>query len=144
MGSNVASRRRSVEVRVFLVEDLQTMHTLLEGLFAALGGIQVVGGAGTEAEANLWLLEHPGAWDVALVDLVLQQGSGMTVIRRARESHPPGKVVVFSAYASPAVCSHCLGLGADAVFNKSDTEDFIAWLSSQCGHPPLPGQGACA
>ena len=120
-----------VEVRVFLVEDLQTMQVLLKSLFAVLGGIHVVGGAGTEAEANLWLLEHPGAWDIALVDLVLEQGSGMSVIRRARQSHPHGKVIVFSAYASPAVHQHCLGLGADAVFSKSDTVAFTAWLSRQ-------------
>jgi DNA-binding NarL/FixJ family response regulator len=121
-----------MEMRVFLVEDLQTMQALLKSLFATLGGIEVVGAAGTEAEANLWLLEHPGAWDMALVDLVLQQGSGMGVVRRAREAHPPGKVVVFSGYASPAVCAHCLGLGADAVFSKSDTGDFVAWLARQC------------
>jgi len=120
-----------VEVRMFLVEDLCTMKTLLDGVFAALGGIEVVGGAGTEAEANLWLLEHPAAWDIALIDLVLEQGSGMSVIRRAREAHPEGKVVVFSAFASPAVNKHCLGLGADAVFSKTDTAEFIQWLSRQ-------------
>jgi DNA-binding NarL/FixJ family response regulator len=116
---------------MFLVEDLCTMKTLLDGVFAALGGIEVVGGAGTEAEANLWLLEHPAAWDIALIDLVLEQGSGMSVIRRAREAHPDGKVVVFSAFASPAVNKHCLGLGADAVFSKTDTAEFIQWLSRQ-------------
>ena len=121
-----------MELRVFLVEDLHTMQTLLQALFAALGGIQTVGGASTEAEANLWLLENAGRWDVALVDLVLEQGSGMSVIRRARQSHPHGKVIVFSAYASPAVHQHCLGLGADAVFSKSDTGAFVAWLSRQC------------
>ena len=51
--------------------------------------------------------------------------------RRAREAHPDGKVVVFSAFASPAVNKHCLGLGADAVFSKTDTAEFIQWLSRQ-------------
>jgi two-component system, OmpR family, response regulator len=125
-----------VAVRLFLVEDLQTIQTLLRALFAALGGVEVVGGAGTEAEANLWLLEHRGGWDIAIIDLVLEQGSGMSVIRRARELHPPGKVAVFSAYASPAVCQHCLGLGADEVFSKMDTEPFISWLSVHCGQRP--------
>jgi two-component system, OmpR family, response regulator len=129
MRIDVARRRRSVEVRLFLVEDLQTMQTLLDAVFTAIGGIRVVGGAGTEAEALLWLLENPGRWDVALIDLVLEQGSGMSVIRRARELHPQGKVVVFSAYASPAVCKHCVGLGADVVFNKAQAGDFIEWLS---------------
>ncbi|HET8748935.1 MAG TPA: response regulator [Ramlibacter sp.] len=136
MHINVASPRRSVEVRLFLVEDLQTTHDLLEAVFASLGGLRLVGTEGTEAEANLWLLEHPGAWDIALIDLVLAQGSGMSVIRRARELHPPGKVAVFSAYASPAVCTHCLGLGADVVFSKADTGEFVSWLCEQRGPPP--------
>jgi DNA-binding NarL/FixJ family response regulator len=114
---------------MFLVEDLQTMQTLLGAVFAAIGGLRVVGGAGTEAEALLWLLENPADWDIALIDLVLEQGSGMSVVRRARELHPKGKVVVFSAYASPAVCEHCVGLGADAVFSKAQPGEFIEWLS---------------
>ena len=130
-----------MEVRLFLVEDLYTTHDLLEAVCATLG-IRLVGAEGTEAEANLWLLEHPGAWDIALIDLVLEQGSGMSVIRRARELHPPGKVAVFSAYASPAVCSHCLGLGADVVFSKADTGEFVSWLSDQRAAPP--GAGARA
>ncbi|GAB3764203.1 hypothetical protein GCM10028796_18690 [Ramlibacter monticola] len=123
-----------MEVRLFLVEDRLSMQKLLEDVFVALGGFELVGEADTEAEAKLWLLEHPNQWDIAIVDLVLEQGSGMGVVRRARELHLQGKVVVFSAYASPAVARHCLGLGADVVFNKSETGEFLRWLSDQGAH----------
>ena len=120
-----------MELRVFLVEDLQGMRRLIQDLFASIGGLQLVGTAGTEAEANLWLEEHPGGWDVTIIDLVLEQGSGLGVVGRAKRDPHPGKVAVFSSYASTAVRQHCQALGADVVFDKSETEAFIQWLDAQ-------------
>jgi DNA-binding NarL/FixJ family response regulator len=122
-----------VDLRVFLVEDLHRMRGLLGELFDSMGGFRVVGTASTEAEANLWLDEHPGGWDVAVVDLVLEQGAGMNVIRRCRNDPAGGGIVVFSSYATPGVQQHCLDLGADAVFDKSDSAGFIGWLHDFAG-----------
>ncbi|HEX7889103.1 MAG TPA: response regulator [Ramlibacter sp.] len=118
-----------MELRVFLVEDIQRMRGLLDELFASIGGFRIVAAASTEAEANFWLAEHPGAWDVAIVDLVLEQGAGMNVIRKCKQDPQGGRVVVFSSYATPGVRKHCLELGADAVFDKGATTDFIAWFT---------------
>lgn len=118
-----------MDLRVFLVEDLQRMRGLLGELFDSMGGLRVVAAASTEAEANLWLDDHPGAWDVAVIDLVLEQGAGMNVIRRCKADPAGGRVVVFSSYATPGVRQHCLELGADAVFDKADTAGFIAWFN---------------
>ena len=119
-----------MELRVFLVEDLSTMRGLLEDVFATVGRIQLVGTAATEAEAILWLEDHPGSWDLAVVDLVLEQGSGIGVVGHARRLGTPGaKVVVFSGYVTPAVSAHCIRLGADMAFDKAQTSDFIDWLA---------------
>jgi CheY-like chemotaxis protein len=118
-----------VELRVFLVEDIQRMRGLLNDLFTSMGGFQVVAAASTEAEANLWLEDHPGEWDLAIVDLVLDQGAGMNVIRRCKADPNGGNIAVFSSYATPGVRQHCIALGADEVFDKSETERFIAWCS---------------
>jgi len=117
-----------VELRVFLVEDLQRMRGLLGDLFSSIGGLTIVGAAPTEAEAKLWLDDHRGGWDVAVIDLVLDQGAGMEVIRRAKADPGGGRIVVFSSYATPGVRQHCLDLGADAVFDKGQTAEFIGWL----------------
>jgi DNA-binding NarL/FixJ family response regulator len=119
----------SVDLRVLLVEDLQRMRGLLTDVFSSIGGFTVVGTASTEAEAKLWLDEHPGGWDLAVIDLVLDQGAGMNVIRRCKRDPAAGLVVVFSSYASPGVRDHCLELGADAVFDKGETEAFISWCN---------------
>ncbi|HEY0822741.1 MAG TPA: response regulator [Ramlibacter sp.] len=118
-----------MELRVFLVEDLQRMRGLLADLFSSMGGLKIVGASSTEAEAKLWLEDHRGEWDVAVIDLVLEQGAGMEVIRRCKTEPGGGKVVVFSSYATPGVRQHCLDLGADAVFDKSETAGFISWFS---------------
>ena len=118
-----------MELRVFLVEDLQRMRSLLADLFSSMGGLRVVGSTSTEAEAKLWLEEHRSGWDVAVIDLVLEQGSGMEVVRRCRAEADGGKIVVFSSYATAGVRQHCLDLGADAVFDKSETSGFIKWFS---------------
>ena len=118
-----------VELKVFLVEDLQRMRGLLADLFSSMGGLEVVGSASTEAEARYWLDEHRDDWDVVVIDLVLEQGSGMEVIRSCKAQPGGGKVVVFSSYATPGVRQHCLELGADAVFDKSDTGGFITWIN---------------
>lgn len=125
--------------RVFLVEDLRGMRALLADLFATIGGLEIVDASTTEAEARLWLDEHPGAWDLAIIDLVLAEGSGMGVIPQARRRAGPGaRVVVFSGYASPGIRAHCLSLGADAVFEKSETAQFIGWLGGDLRGEPQP------
>lgn len=118
-----------LEKRVFLVEDLQPMHGLMQDLLTFVGGVRVVATAGTEAEALAWLDRNAGEWDLAIIDLVLAEGSGLDVIRKARQGKQDALIVVFSSFLSPAVERHCMQLGADAVFEKSYTGPFIAWLN---------------
>lgn len=125
-------------LRVFLVEDLPQMRELLGELIRTIGGLRVVASAGTEAEAKLWLEDNPGAWDLAVVDLVLEQGSGMGVIARAKALTPHKRIVVFSSYITPGMRAHCLKLGAEAVFEKADTGGFIRWLHATAGGSAPP------
>jgi len=118
---------------VFLLEDMQRMRGLLDDLFATLGGIRVVGTAATEAEGRLWLDDHPGEWDVAVIDLVLDQGAGIHLIGHAKAAPTAGSVVVFSSFATPGVRKHCMALGADAVYDKADTAGFIGFFDELRG-----------
>lgn len=102
-------------------------------LFGLLDGFSLVASARTEAEAYLWLDEHPNGWNLAVVDLMLDQGTGIGVIARCRLHRPNGTVVVLSSYASPAIRRHCLELGADAVFEKSEYDAFVAFCNELSG-----------
>jgi DNA-binding NarL/FixJ family response regulator len=115
-----------MDIRVFLVDDSNKTRRLLADVLAG-HGFTFVGEAGTEAEANFWLDEHKGDWDLAIVDLLLEQGAGLGVVARCRKTSDDGKVVVFSAYASPGVRNRCMELGADAVFDKTDLGSMLEY-----------------
>jgi two-component system, OmpR family, response regulator len=115
-------------LRVFLVEDLIAERDLLEALFTSIGGVQVVGTAASEPDAEEWLDRHAGHWDVAVIDLVLEHGSGFGVIRRARQHSRRGGIVVFSGYVTQTIREHCLRLGANAAFEKSEIDALRRWL----------------
>ncbi|RZJ06676.1 MAG: response regulator, partial [Haliea sp.] len=133
----------SVTIAVLLVEDVKQLRGIVADLLATLGDFKVVAEVATEAEAILWLEENPQAWDLAVVDLILEQGTGMGVVARCRDRREGAKVVVLSDYATPGIHKHCLNLGADAVFQKShDVQDFMAWCSALL--PPTRAQAATA
>ena len=116
-------------VRVFLVEDTKHLREVIGDLLRSLGDFLLVGTATTEAEANLWLAEQPDSWDLAIIDLVLEQGTGMGVITHCRHNCPAGKVVVFSDYVTPGIRRHCLALGAEAAIPKTDIPAFIGYCT---------------
>lgn len=117
-------------IRVLLVEDDRRVHGIVADLLESVGDIRPVATLTTEAEANLWLEENPDGWDLAIIDLILDAGTGMGVLAKCRSWSAGGKAVILSNYVSPAIHTHCLGLGADAVFHKShDMGRFIAYCS---------------
>jgi DNA-binding NarL/FixJ family response regulator len=124
-----------VTIRVFLVEDMKQVHGVLADLLSSVGDFRLVNATATEAEAKLWLLENPGGWDLTIVDLVLDQGTGMGVIPAAHEAaqRHGGAVVVFSDYATDGIRKHCRQLGADAVFLKSQVQDLMDYCSELGG-----------
>jgi DNA-binding NarL/FixJ family response regulator len=116
-----------MSIRVFIVEDFPQGQAVQATLLQELGDFRIVGGATTEAEANLWLLENLGGWDLAILDLVLAQGTGMGVIAKARLANAPGKILVFSDYVTPGIRKHCLALGADSVISKGNLPEFMSY-----------------
>ena len=126
----------TVSLRVFLVEDGKQTRKVMAALLATIGDFSVIGSAGTEAEANLWLQENAGAWELAVVDLVLEEGTGLGVLPRIRARAPGARVVVFSDFVTPGTRNHCLALGADAVFHKSgELPAFIQYCSNFAREP---------
>lgn len=118
-------------IRVLLVEDDRRVHDLVAKLLDSIGDLKPVSTVRTEAEANLWLQENPEGWDLAIIDLILDAGTGMGVLAKCRSWTRRGKAVVLSNYLSPAIEKHCLALGADAVFHKThDMARFIAFCSA--------------
>ena len=116
-------------VRVLIVEDARPMQELLRGLLDSVGGFDLVGMEGNETAATDWLLRHRGGWDLAIVDLLLAEGSGFTLLSRLQKE-PSGAVVVFSDFVTPVVRDRCLRLGADGVISKAQFGELRAYLQA--------------
>lgn len=114
-------------VRVFIVEDTRSMQGLLRDLLESVGGFDVVGLASDETSATDWLLRHRGGWDLAIVDLLLAEGSGFTLITRCNKE-PGGAVLVFSDFVTPVVRQRCIRLGADGVISKAQFSELRSYL----------------
>ena len=116
-------------VRVLVVEDQKPMQDLLRDLLEALGGFEVAGVAESETRATEWLLRHRGGWDLAIIDLMLAEGSGFTLLTRCNKE-PSGAVVVFSGFVTPVLRRRCLELGADGVISKAQPGELRAYLQA--------------
>lgn len=104
---------------VFLVEDNPRIRDSLVPALADLGEASVAATAESEQEAIGWLARHKNKWDLAVVDFLLKDGSGLGVVRWCEGRGPRQHVVVLTNYATEMTRSACLQAGADEVFDKS-------------------------
>jgi DNA-binding NarL/FixJ family response regulator len=115
----------------FIVEDHVAIRESLAEALAELAGIRTVGQAGSVREALAWLADPARPWDIAIVDLLLPDGSGLQVLRALQGRAAGRRVVVLTATATELVRTSCERLGADAVFDKAmDTEALLAWCAA--------------
>jgi two-component system OmpR family response regulator len=128
-----------VALKAFLVEDQASIRESLSEALGELGRIEMVGWAATEKAAIAWLRDPAHAWDIAIVDLVLEAGggSGFGVLLALRNRASTQKMVVLTGSADPQVRRHCQEMGADGVFDKAmETEamlDYCVALARAAG-----------
>lgn len=103
--------------RAYIVEDSSTIRDNLIETLKEMALIEPVGTTESEHEARRWLAAN--AWDLAIIDLFLREGSGMNLLEACRRRQPGQKIVVLSNHSSRDVRWRCQQLGADAVFDKS-------------------------
>jgi two-component system OmpR family response regulator len=122
-----------VHLCVYVVEDNAEIRDGLAGALEELTCVRVVGASATEEDAAVWLARRPRGWDLLIVDLFLQKGSGIQLLQRVRRELPHQKLIVFSNYVNAGVRKRCAQLGADAVFDKSTEIDaLVDYCSHQC------------
>ncbi len=112
-------------LKVFVVEDSATIRQNLVAALEEWAPVQVVGHADSAGDAIDRLLQSPPPCDLAILDLMLRQGSGVDVLNALRKAASPLRRVVLTNYATPLIRDHCLALGADRVFDKSGEVDAL-------------------
>jgi DNA-binding NarL/FixJ family response regulator len=129
-------------VRVLLVEDQAPVREAIVAEFQPETDFEVVGQAGSVAEARELLARA----DVALLDLGLPDGSGLELIPELRAANPTAHAIVLSASLDPALHARALERGAIAVLDKIAHLGQITEAIRQLldGKPPVPSHDRSA
>jgi len=110
-------------IRVLIVDDDEDMRATLTDFISRLG--VTVSTAGTVAEAQ-WALRTDGSpFELVLTDLKLPGGSGMDVLRAARDRSAGTLVTIITGYASLDTAIEAIRFGAYDYITKPFTLDEI-------------------
>ena len=112
-------------LKTYIVEDSLVIRENLIAALEELTSINVVGTAADERTAVQWLTGPTSDCDLMIVDVFLAQGSGLGVLKAARDHGKPTKLVVLSNYATSDMRRKCIEFGADKVFDKSNEIDAL-------------------
>jgi len=108
-------------IRVFLLDDHTVLRQAVRVMLEAEHDIEVAGEAGDAAGGLPEIVRTDP--DVALVDIKMPGGSGLSAIRRIRAEAPRTGVVVFTMYKNPAYVYEAMNTGASGYILKSATKD---------------------
>jgi DNA-binding NarL/FixJ family response regulator len=102
--------------RVVIVDDHAMIAELLRQIFESVGGYVVTGHAKNSAEAlQLCRQAQP---DLIMLDLVLPDCSGLSLLRQIRTLCPASRVVVFSGNLSGPIIRSALMAGVTGIIGK--------------------------
>ncbi len=124
-------------IRVLLVDDHQLLTDSLARLLAAEPDIDVVGVAGSVAEAKQLARER---MDVVLMDYRLPDGTGAEATRAIKARWPSARVVMLTAVQDDETVLESIQAGADGYLTKDRAvEDVVATVrSARAGETLLP------
>ncbi len=113
---------------VYIVDDSPSMRVRLSELLGEIDGVDVVGEAGTPADAIAGILRvHP---QYVLLDYQLDGGTGLDVLRAVHPQDPGVVFIVLTNHATPQYRDACLEAGARHFLDKSSEfgriKEFIA------------------
>lgn len=96
--------------RVFLLDDHEVVRRGLKELLEADGDLVVVGEAGTAAEALARI--PPTKPEVAVLDVRLPDGDGVSVCREIRTSHPEIQCLILTSFSDDEALFQAIMAGA--------------------------------
>lgn len=106
-----------IVLKAMIVEDSDFVRAVLRNLLTEIEGICVVGEyVDAVAAISAVSLAMP---DVMLLDIQLNKGTGMEVLKHVRGGCAEVKVIMVSNYPEPVVRNHYLAAGAYRFFDKS-------------------------
>ncbi|MBS5144665.1 MAG: sporulation transcription factor Spo0A [Butyricicoccus pullicaecorum] len=127
-------------IRVLIADGDKDFRTALSGALQAEEGIEVVGAVadGVAAQESI----RKGGIDLLLIDIMLPELDGLSVLRNVvDEGHHLG-IFVISAFASDVVAMECTSLGVSHFFRKPISAEILAsrirqWSLAEQADPTL-------
>jgi DNA-binding response OmpR family regulator len=104
-------------MRILVVDDSESIRKSLTGLFSDVPGTHSIDHASGADETMEYLRERIP--DAVVLDIRLPDGSGMDVLRYARDRKLPSTIIMLTNYPYPQYRKRCLEIGADFFFDKS-------------------------
>jgi DNA-binding NarL/FixJ family response regulator len=115
--------RRSSPIKIAFVDDHPTIRQGLALAFEKEPAFSVCGEAGTCAETFSLLEANPP--DVLLIDLSLQDGSGLELIKQIRSRYPAVKMLVYTMHEEQFFAARVIRAGASGFVNKAESLDTL-------------------
>lgn len=119
-------------IRLLMVDDHEVLRLGLRTLFSEAGGFEVVGEAGTMAEAvaKARVLDS----DVVLMDVRLPDGSGVEACREIRTERPQTRVLFLTSYADDdAVLATILAGAQGFLLKEVGSEELLRAVRAVAG-----------
>jgi DNA-binding NarL/FixJ family response regulator len=113
-------------MNIVVVEDSVIIQMQLVTMLSAIKGVRIAGLAGTENDAvNLIKSAKP---DLILMDISLERGTGLNVLRTIRNSGNTSKVLMLTNHTESRFRQLSLTLGANGYFDKTKELDQVLVL----------------
>ena len=129
-------------ISVALVDDHAVVREAVAGMLVAQGDITVVGQAGSLSDGQalldrLFAAPPPGSL-VAVIDVTMPDGSGLSLVRSARERNKDIGLVVLTMLNDDSTLLEALDAGASALVRKSAPSEQV--ISAVRRAAEMPGE----
>ncbi len=118
-------------MRVFVVDDSPLVRERLVTLLSEVEGVEVVGTADSAADGIGGIISARP--EVAILDIRMPAGSGISVLEAIKQQESPPIVVMLTNYPYPQYRKKCMDAGADYFFDKSNEFHKVAELLQRLG-----------
>jgi DNA-binding NarL/FixJ family response regulator len=108
-----------MSIKLLVADDHEVVRAGLRSLLAGTEIRIVAEAGGGEAAVRMALKRNP---DVALIDIRMTEGDGLTALGRIKLDRPKMPILMFSGYDNPTYIARAVALGANGFVLKESTK----------------------
>lgn len=118
-------------MKILLIEDSRILRERLRSMIDAIANADLVAETDNEGDALVYLAKH--CPDIAVLDIRLKSGSGLSVLEHIKAICPATIITVLTNCGQVEYRTKCMALGAHYFFDKTrDIESFEKLLHDLC------------